>query len=288
MLTKPKLKKRTSVIFGFIGILFAAGLLLMIFNINIDGSGAIASSATNNVITPGKLPVTTNTQRTAAAINIATAITVQPTPPPTNYGTPDYFGTTPNYANSQLPSVSSTGAVSSGIKKFVDTLPGLGPAGANNLGQYIPVAQADNKTYNGSDYYEIGLVQYTEKMSSSLKATTLRGYVQLSTKNVTGIKIALKYPNGIAITDSNGAQIYAVDNPHYLGPLIIAQKNVPVRVKFTNYLPTGTDGNLFLPVDTTIVGAGDGPIGCTLDPANGIHTESCNDPFTRRQYTLDK
>ena len=27
-----------------------------------------------------------------------------------------------------------------GIKKFVDTLPGLTPAGANNLGQYIPVA----------------------------------------------------------------------------------------------------------------------------------------------------
>ena len=29
-----------------------------------------------------------------------------------------------------------------GIKKFVDTLPGLTEAGANNLGQYIPVADA--------------------------------------------------------------------------------------------------------------------------------------------------
>ncbi len=30
--------------------------------------------------------------------------------------------------------------VSGGMRKFVDTLPGLNEAGANNLGQYIPVA----------------------------------------------------------------------------------------------------------------------------------------------------
>ena len=33
------------------------------------------------------------------------------------------------------------------IRKFVTTLPGLGPAGANNIGQYIPLA---TKTHDDS------------------------------------------------------------------------------------------------------------------------------------------
>jgi len=47
---------------------------------------------------------------------------------------------------------------------------------------------------------------------------------------------------------------------NYLGPTIIAQKDRPVRVKFTNELPTGQGGNLFLPTDTTVMGAGEGPV----------------------------
>lgn len=50
-----------------------------------------------------------------------------------------------------------------------------------------------------------------------------------------------------------------MDRPHYLGPIIVAQKDRPTRVKFTNYLPTGAGGNLFIPVDTTTMGAGMGP-----------------------------
>jgi len=48
----------------------------------------------------------------------------------------------------------------------------------------------------GSDYYEIALVQYTEKLSRDVPATTLRGYVQLETAaNLAHSKhIALKYP----------------------------------------------------------------------------------------------
>ena len=42
-----------------------------------------------------------------------------------------------------------------GIKKFVDTLPGLTPAGANNLGQYIPMAVPDKTTFANADYYVI-------------------------------------------------------------------------------------------------------------------------------------
>jgi len=47
---------------------------------------------------------------------------------------------------------------------------------------------------------------------------------------------------------------------HYLGPLIIAKKDVPVRIKFTNNLSTGPDGDLFIPVDQTVMGAGMGPL----------------------------
>ena len=76
--------------------------------------------------------------------------------------------------------------VSSGGIQFVDTLPGLGPENANNLGQYIPVAVPDTESYPGSDYYEIALVQYAEQMHTNLPKTLLRGYVQLSTSVVPG------------------------------------------------------------------------------------------------------
>ncbi len=122
-----------------------------------------------------------------------------------------------------------------GMRKFVDTLPGLGAANANNLGQYIPVAVPDTTTYPGSDYYEIELGEYTEKMHSDLPPTTLQGYRQTNTSDP------------------------SVSVFNYLGPMIVAQSNRPVRVKFTNKLPTGAGGDLFLPVDTTMMGAGMGP-----------------------------
>jgi FtsP/CotA-like multicopper oxidase with cupredoxin domain len=181
---------------------------------------------------------------------------------------PHYFGPYPNYATSQLPTVTTdpvTGeitSVSGGIRKFIDSLPGLGEAGANNLGQYMPVAVADTTTYLGSDYYEIAVVQYEEKMHTDLLPTTLRGYVQLETPVNAAVSkhVMLQYPNGSTILKPNGEVAYAVDNPHYLGPFIIAQKNVPARVKFTNLLPTGMAGDLFIPVDTTVMGAGMGPM----------------------------
>jgi FtsP/CotA-like multicopper oxidase with cupredoxin domain len=132
-----------------------------------------------------------------------------------------------NYANSPI------------IRKFVDSLPGLGPTGANNLGNYIPVAIADTNTFPGSDYYQIGLSDYYQKMHSDLPPTRLRGYIDLDPR--------------------------ADGTNHYLGPVIIAQRNRPSRIKFTNLLPAGTNGNLFIPVDTTYMGAGDYTIN---DPAN--------------------
>ncbi len=161
-------------------------------------------------------------------------------------GIPDYLGgTSPNWALSPLPSLDAVGSAvpGTGIRKFVHTLPGLGPDQKNDLGNYLPIATKDTTTYPGSDYYEIGLTDYTQQLHADLPAATrLRGYVDLA-------------PGA----DSKG---------HYLGPVIIAERNRPVRVKFTNLLPTSTpDANgpdkLFLPVDTTAMGAGTGPLGGT-------------------------
>ena len=79
---------------------------------------------------------------------------------------PDYFGTYSNFANSQFPELDANGNVipGTGIRKFVDRLPGLGIGGANDLGNYIPVATPDINTYPGSDYYEIELGEYYQQI----------------------------------------------------------------------------------------------------------------------------
>jgi hypothetical protein len=61
------------------------------------------------------------------------------------------------------------GALTGGIRKFIDSLPGLTSAGANNLGNYIPVGIPDTTTFPGCDYYEIALVKYTQKMSRTFR-----------------------------------------------------------------------------------------------------------------------
>ncbi len=118
-----------------------------------------------------------------------------------------------------------------GMPKFqaADALP--------TLQSGLVVAAPDTATFPGSDYYEIVLVQYQQQLHSSLPKTTLRGYVQVP-------------------TGSAGCPVAPA--PSYLGPIIVAQKNRPVRVKFTNCLPPGTGGDLFVPTDTTYMGAGAG------------------------------
>jgi FtsP/CotA-like multicopper oxidase with cupredoxin domain len=232
--------------------------------------------------TPSRLRSTTPAMRIEAAARAAAAAAAAQTPSgestemfalppvepravPTPGGTPNYFGPEGNWAFSPI------------IQKFLDGLPGLTQAAANNLGQYIPIATADTTTFAGSDYYEIALIEYSEQMHSQLPLTRLRGYLQLETPVVVAAMaaagtpskhIALTYPNGSPILDLGGQQVFAVDNPHYLGPLIIAQRDFPVRVKFTNYLPTGAGGDLFIPVDTTTMGAGMGPDGMNMYTQN--------------------
>ena len=166
---------------------------------------------------------------------------------------PDYFGPYPNYANSPLPTV-VTGKVvpGTGMRKFINSLPGLGVSNANDLGNYIPIAAPDTITYPGSDYYEIALKGYTQQLHKDLLPTHLQGYVQLNKG-----------------TDGSGKNTIAPPGrPYYLGPMIIAQRDRPVRVKFVNMLPTGSGGNLFLPVDPTLDGAGTGPNGTEMYTQN--------------------
>ena len=154
----------------------------------------------------------------------------------------------PNYANSPL------------LRKFVDSLPGLTDTYKNNLQQYIPVANADKNKYPGSDYYEIGVTDHREQMHSDLPGsvpgtgTKIRGYYQINEG---------KAADGTVLPTDHAAR--------YLGPLIIATKGTPVRIKLVNQLdslPAGTPppttgprpGDLVIPVDTTDMGAGMGPL----------------------------
>jgi FtsP/CotA-like multicopper oxidase with cupredoxin domain len=180
----------------------------------------------------------------ALCIGMAPAAFAQYVPPPQLVAGVDY--SLPNYANSPI------------LQKFVDTLPRLTPAGTNNLGNYLPVAVADTSTYAGSDYYELALVEYTQQMHSNLGPTLLRGYVQLETPAVlAALAAAGKSSAGFPLPGGKKA----VDKPSYLGPVIVAAKGRATRIKFTNLLPAGAAGNIRIPTDTTVMGAGLGADG---------------------------
>ena len=129
--------------------------------------------------------------------------------------------------------------------------------------------------------------------------------------------VPLFYPDGtpimVAGTDANGkltrgalVQAKAYDEPHFLGPIIQAASTkpdglgvvtgAPTRLKFHNLLPVGRaqttvaggvttvtkrNGDLFLPVDPSIVGAGYGPDGLTTYTQNrtNIHLHGGDTPW---------
>lgn len=227
------------------------------------------------------------------------------------------------------------------IRKFVDPLPQLDKPQTMADGvtqKYIPVAKATKwvnpqGAVTADDYYEIAAIEYADRFHSDLiKATTLRGYVQIDHEASNGRaalpgskSLLLYYPNSsgkvafgpadgaapadarpimIAATDATGkltgAQVQArlVDYPHYLGPVIQATKDVPTRVKYLNLLPVGRaelgapnadgsanvlarNGDIFLPVDPSIVGAGLGPDGKTTYTQNrtNIHLHGGDKPW---------
>jgi FtsP/CotA-like multicopper oxidase with cupredoxin domain len=186
---------------------------------------------------------------------------------------PHYFSH-PNYANSPfrvidpatgLPKVDSvTGQPMIGIEKFVDP---LSWAPGAPLQSSLPLA-TPTVLPDGTHYYEIGLVQYRHQfhrdLAGTANGTLQRGYVQLTTDG-TGVDLANENPDG---STSPIAGYKAVAAPSYLGPVIVATKNTPVRITFRNLLPNGDAGNLFLPVDVSVMGAGMGPAMGGMDEPN--------------------
>lgn len=200
-----------------------------------------------------------------------------------------------------------------GLRKFVDSLAGFGAAGANNLGNYVPVAAPDTTTYAGSDYYEIAVVEYRQKMHSDMPGTgtLLRGYVQIDPAatdaaaglanlavapagskgvplvNADGKPAMISRPDSASATGFRSVQAYGVDNPHYLGPVIQATQGRATRLKLYNALPVGRadalgkNGDIALPVDETLPGAGYGPQGGVKYSQNRvmIHLHGGDNPW---------
>jgi FtsP/CotA-like multicopper oxidase with cupredoxin domain len=201
-----------------------------------------------------------------------------------------------------------------GIQKFTDGLPGL----CDPLGvladvcphflsfpdaKYIPLGVADGSgpyqtASDISDTYEIGLVQYRMSFSSSLPPTLVRGYVQLET--AANIAVSQSFPLYNEMMDGTkdyigcGAvadcptQVYGVTPPQYLGPTLVAVRDKPVRIVFRNLLPNGEDGDLFLPLDGTIMGSGMGPMAMpdpAVDPS--VMDEARNPMCSDKYYFMD-
>ena len=196
-----------------------------------------------------------------------------------------------------------------GIKKFVDGLPGLcnpaetdplaavKPCPAGLTAKYIPLGVPDTTSYVTSDTYEIGLVQYRMSFSSSIpNGTLVRGYVQIETAANSTISRHFALYNELldgsksyipcgATANCGTTQVYALTPPQYLGPTIAATKDKPVRIVFHNYLPTGMDGDLFLPVDSTIMGSGMGPLAGQTPPVNdGTVLDEVRNPMCTQEF----
>jgi spore coat protein A, manganese oxidase len=127
------------------------------------------------------------------------------------------------------------------IRKFVTSLPGLGPAAQNEIGQYIPLATKHTIQFAGqaTDLYDVAVTSFSERMHPDLPGKTrFFGYTDLSTFD-----------------------------QKYLGGAIVAQRGRPVLLTVTNLLPP----KHILPVDPTIMA---GPNGLTVGdlPHNRIAT----------------
>ena len=145
------------------------------------------------------------------------------------------------------------------IRKFVTTLPGAGPAGANNIGQYLPLATKKNKNFAGlaTDVYNLGVKPFGEKMHPDLKqATHFWGYYDLATAD-----------------------------QKYLAGVIVATRNTPVLLNVTNQLPN----KALIPVDPTIMAGpngltvGDLPLHCIIKTHSLIATPTVR-PFRLSPY----
>lgn len=199
------------------------------------GTGATATAIVTEGVVTGFDITTAGSGYTAPVVSIDGSATAIATATATVGPDGDITAITVNGGGSGYDGVQA----GTGLQKFVDTLPD------------IPVAVANQTIFEGSDYYEIGVVQYRVQMHANLPATLVRGYVQLGGS----VPLSNELMDGTSVPTGYSG----VTAPSYLGPAIAATKNKPVRILFRNLLPTGSGGNLFLPVDTTVMGAGMGP-----------------------------
>jgi FtsP/CotA-like multicopper oxidase with cupredoxin domain len=174
-------------------------------------------------------------------------------------------------------------AAGTGIRKFVDTLPVLCALGATDtLGKCLPLAKPDTVTFPGDDYYELGVREYYTRFHTDLPGDPTRGGVkQRGFRQVNTTVAGTTTPLNVDPVAVRGT---------FLGPIIVGQSYRPVRLKFVNELPTGPAGDLNLPVDTSLPGAGDGPDGTRYTQNRiAIHLHGGNSPWisdgTQHQWT---
>jgi spore coat protein A, manganese oxidase len=116
----------------------------------------------------------------------------------------------------------------SSIRKFIVSLPGLGPAAKNEIGQYIPLATKHTTTFAGqtTDLYSMAAAIFSQKMHPDLPGKTdFFGYTDLATFD-----------------------------QKYLGGAIVATRNRPVILTVKNLLPS----RHILPVDPTVMAGPNG------------------------------
>lgn len=123
------------------------------------------------------------------------------------------------------------------------------------------------------------------RIHGNLPPTKLRGYVQIEPPGSLSVPagslhVPLYYADGVTPIKVNGKRVFGFDKPRYLGPTIVANQGTPTRVKFYNLLPAGTAGDLFIPTDVTVMGAGMGPDGSNY-PQNRatLHLHGGDNPW---------
>lgn len=286
----------------------AATIKILSVNMDVFGAGytAVPSVAIND-LTPSAPPLPALVQATAsAAIDFGTIGAINLVAP--GFGGAGYItkGGIQKFYD-QLPLLCYPGGLAA-----------LGLSDCPNYvafpdAKYIPVAVGDPYPANfnitgtppASDDYVIGLIQYRTNFSSSLKdpvsglpvKTLARGYVQIDTGCTTaGGTSSIPGSQCFPLANANvnpllpddpvllgGVQAYSVNAPQWLGPTIVATKDKAVRIVFHNLLPTGSGGDLFLPVDSTIMGSGMGPMAGMTDPLDegtvmdAVRNPTCTD-----------
>jgi spore coat protein A, manganese oxidase len=127
------------------------------------------------------------------------------------------------------------------LRKFVTSVPGLGPSAKNEIGQYIPLATKHSINFAGktTDLYNVAVGKFSELMHPDLPGKTdFFGY----------------------------ADLFTFDQK-YLGGAIVGKRGTPILLTVTNLMP---DRHI-LPVDPTIMA---GPNGLMVGdlPTNRIAT----------------